>query len=575
MDGSFVRSRLPVLTLALMARATWRSAGSRLRATARWLSLSALFGCSVMLGACGGGGSGDADATPPPSGGAVGGVTTPVVTTQPTSQAVALGSSITFTVTATGNGLAYQWQRSTTGGVSWQDIGGATSQSLTVSAIDVTMNGYQYHVIVGNVAGMVVSDAATLTVASAGGGGGTGGGSGGSGTGQHFLYAANNALTTINGFAFDPATGALTPTPSSPYPSIAAAMLTLHPNGSFLYATGAGGMEGTWVYRIDPTTGALSLVPGSPYAVGAWLATNAPPIIDPRGNYYVLMGPAGVSVFRIDSATGALTPVAGSPLVLLPTLGVSFDTSGRFMYFTDSGGYLQAVTLEPLAHVPGSPTTIRPGFNAPGGPVFPRGGYLFALLADRDFAAIAVDQTTGSLSISRRLQTNSTSDSMQLAAHPNGRCFFLNRSASVNTRAIQPITFDAASGQIAFATPLPLEVAYTLPTAGWLWFDPAGAYGYLTTAAYGLSGFLTPLEINGPSCSVAQNASGRFSTAGNSEPVVMDETGSFAFTTSYQPFGTAVAGVLVYRIDPVTRRPISVPGSPFATQDLPRSIVLR
>ena len=158
MDGSFVRSCSPLSALTVCAL---RWAAARRLHVSRWTMWSVLFAFSAMLGACGGGGSDDS-----PGGGAVGGVTTPVVTTEPASQSAAPGASVTFSVVTSGNGLAFQWQRSTTGGLSWQDIAGATASAYTLSAVDATMNGHQFHVVIQNVAGIVVSQAATLTVAA-------------------------------------------------------------------------------------------------------------------------------------------------------------------------------------------------------------------------------------------------------------------------------------------------------------------------------------------------------------------------------------------------------------------------
>lgn len=140
----------------------------RVRTLTRSFGLALMLGVSALLAACGGGGGDAAPASAPA-------VTTPAVTKQPASQTVTPGASVTFDVVATGNGLAYQWQRSTTGGVSWQSISGATSQSYAITPVDATMNGDQYHVIIQNPAGMVVSEAATLTVTSPPAGGGNGG----------------------------------------------------------------------------------------------------------------------------------------------------------------------------------------------------------------------------------------------------------------------------------------------------------------------------------------------------------------------------------------------------------------
>ncbi len=68
----------------------------------------------------------------------------PTVTVQPTDQKAADGGSVTFTA-AIGDVSTYQWQISTDAGGSWNDVGGATSTSLTVSSLTAAMNGYLYH----------------------------------------------------------------------------------------------------------------------------------------------------------------------------------------------------------------------------------------------------------------------------------------------------------------------------------------------------------------------------------------------------------------------------------------------
>ena len=87
----------------------------------------------------------------------------PSITTQPQSATVTEGQQATFSVAATGNGLRYQWQRSTDG-TDWADISGANNAVYTTDAITLSMNGTQYRCIVKGVGGSVTSDAAILTV---------------------------------------------------------------------------------------------------------------------------------------------------------------------------------------------------------------------------------------------------------------------------------------------------------------------------------------------------------------------------------------------------------------------------
>ena len=86
----------------------------------------------------------------------------PAIVAQPASQAVALGASVTLTVSASGAGtLAYQWRHD---GVA---IAGATAVSYTLAAARAFDAG-NYDVVVTNMTGAATSAAATLAVTAAG-----------------------------------------------------------------------------------------------------------------------------------------------------------------------------------------------------------------------------------------------------------------------------------------------------------------------------------------------------------------------------------------------------------------------
>ena len=91
-------------------------------------------------------------------------VDAPSITDEPEHRTVAEGASATFTVTATGDSLTYQWQQRADNGATWTDIDGATAAGYTIAAATTDMNGYQYRCVVRNSAGSVESAAATLTV---------------------------------------------------------------------------------------------------------------------------------------------------------------------------------------------------------------------------------------------------------------------------------------------------------------------------------------------------------------------------------------------------------------------------
>jgi hypothetical protein len=93
-------------------------------------------------------------------------VSSVTVTTQPASQAVCEGSSVSFTAGASGSGLTYQWQVSTNGGGTFTNISGAANPVYNITGVSVALNNNQYRCIISNGVCPVpgTSNAATLTV---------------------------------------------------------------------------------------------------------------------------------------------------------------------------------------------------------------------------------------------------------------------------------------------------------------------------------------------------------------------------------------------------------------------------
>ncbi len=81
----------------------------------------------------------------------------PVVLTHPTNQSVTIGSNVTFTVTASGGPLTYQWRRN------GAPINGASNQSYTITGAQTNQAG-TYDVRVENSLASVFSSNAVLTV---------------------------------------------------------------------------------------------------------------------------------------------------------------------------------------------------------------------------------------------------------------------------------------------------------------------------------------------------------------------------------------------------------------------------
>ncbi len=81
----------------------------------------------------------------------------PSINTQPANQTVTIGQSASFSVEATGTGLAYQWRKNSV------NISGATASSFTINAAQLADAG-SYDVVITGACGSATSQTATLTV---------------------------------------------------------------------------------------------------------------------------------------------------------------------------------------------------------------------------------------------------------------------------------------------------------------------------------------------------------------------------------------------------------------------------
>jgi hypothetical protein len=88
-------------------------------------------------------------------------ISPPAITSQPQSQNVGVGSNATFTVTATGGNLSYQWLFNVAA------IGGASSSAYTLTNAQ-SSNAGNYSVFVTNTLGTVMSSNAVLAVTQGG-----------------------------------------------------------------------------------------------------------------------------------------------------------------------------------------------------------------------------------------------------------------------------------------------------------------------------------------------------------------------------------------------------------------------
>lgn len=96
------------------------------------------------------------------------------IITQPASVSVTAGQNATFTVVAGGSPTpTLQWQRSTDGGTTWNNVtaapySGVTTSTLTVTGVTLAMNNDRFRAVATNTGGAATSNGlATLTVTQA------------------------------------------------------------------------------------------------------------------------------------------------------------------------------------------------------------------------------------------------------------------------------------------------------------------------------------------------------------------------------------------------------------------------
>jgi hypothetical protein len=80
--------------------------------------------------------------------------TLPEITIQPVDVAITEGNNASFTITAVGTGISYQWQESTDSSTTWTDLSnnatysGVNTANLTITSASLSMDNYYYRCIV-------------------------------------------------------------------------------------------------------------------------------------------------------------------------------------------------------------------------------------------------------------------------------------------------------------------------------------------------------------------------------------------------------------------------------------------
>lgn len=167
--------------------------------------------------------------------------------------------------------------------------------------------------------------------------------------------------TSINGYSIDPNTGDLTPINGMPIlvSNTTSSVAIVHPSANFAYVSHGGG-ETIDVYAIDRATGALTFVPGSTITT----AINPSSLVfSPDGTYAYMnawitkpgdISSGAITTFRVDDTTGKLTVVGTTAAGTIPRT-LTVDPSGQFLYSSDNDNYLRVYKLQ----TDGTPKFVR------------------------------------------------------------------------------------------------------------------------------------------------------------------------------------------------------------------------
>ena len=268
-----------------------------------------------------------------------------------------MGQTATFSVTAVGSGLNYQWQKGSTA------IAGATFASYTTPPASTFDSGSKYSVVVRNSGGSVTSNAATLAVKSPASTDVLTYHNDAARTGQNLtetaLTPSNVTAAKFGKLGFYPVDGLVDAEP------LYASNVTVAGNGTHNLLIAA--TESDSVYAFDADSGATiwhasvlkpgeTASPDPPYPTNPWIGVNATPVIDrtsgPNGAIYVVASSAltqnGETTYyqrlhALDLALG--TELFGGPVDIQATYPGTGDNSDGTNVIFDPGQYRERVSL--------------------------------------------------------------------------------------------------------------------------------------------------------------------------------------------------------------------------------------
>jgi 6-phosphogluconolactonase (cycloisomerase 2 family) len=408
-----------------------------------------------------------------------------------------------------------------------------------------------------------------------------------------FLFVAG--LTGLAMYAIDPASGALTEAPHSPFPYIPTAnpnqapsnplSIATEPTGKYVYVgflfgdfpnPQGGHISSITPYVIDTSNAAdptLDLGPQGSLDFSDGAPTNL--FVEPTGRHlYVALGPAGndysgFDLYDIDGGSGALnyTMTITAPF---NSQFSAIDPLGRFLFQSvgEIGSMLESFSLSPLDGTAKESSAVTINYTEPlnNFVVDPSGNFLYADLGI-GFSTYSIDQTTGALTLLSTVQTPYPFGQVTVA-DPQGPYLYTLLGGSLHglqvdsiTGAVSELSGSPFTDGSSTTYDTGLYITNTNPQASsgpYLEISGSGTFpqtqvGQTSSQTIGLSN-LGNITMSLTSPTIVGNSTGSFSQT-NTCTAVLTPSASCQVTVSFTPTTSGVLGATLQVVD-------NAPGSP-------------
>ncbi|SDP77753.1 6-phosphogluconolactonase, cycloisomerase 2 family [Ralstonia sp. 25mfcol4.1] len=276
------------------------------------------------------------------------------------------------------------------------------------------------------------------------------------------------------------------------------------------------------VYRADPASGALTAVPGSPFAGGDSFSDIAF-LQNGMVGYATMPSQNAIARFQLDPSTGALSRVQGGDAASLWTLPQTIAISGQNVLVGTQGG---------VAAYRADPVTF--GLSATGGAIFVGGGQTLrvALAAsgrniyaanasegDIDLFAFDPNATYASVPLGQKFASGVTRPT-SLAITPDGRSLLY---ASTVDNLLGIANIDPTTDRLLAVTTLPSSAGGPVDVV----ITPSGQYAYVLGSA---NGSIVGYQLSGGTVAPMANS---WLGGQNEGRMRIDSGGRFLYSASF------------------------------------------